>query len=147
LGVSIDSSRQGSLNSCRTADHRLRPQRPWLRLGVTVLAMTVTVLCVFFVVPRGSAVGSIRFVPHNWHQKSDHGTYTLQLGVHIPITNYNYYPVSYVGLASEILVVLCGDVRYGVSFMSTQMPPPALSISFSIAMWIWTSGIVRSSVV
>lgn len=55
--------------------------------------VSILIASVFFAVPRGVTVGSIRFVPHNWHKKSDHGTYTLQLGVSMPVYNNNWYPV------------------------------------------------------
>lgn len=62
-------------------------------MAVSCLVVGLLVASVFFAVPRGVTVGSLRFVPHNWHKKSDHGTYTLQLGVSMPVYNNNWYPV------------------------------------------------------
>lgn len=75
------------------SDERLQPRRTWLWITLSGLLVSMLIAVVFVIVPRGVTVGSIAFVPHNWHKKSDHGTYTLQLGVHIPVYNANFYPV------------------------------------------------------
>lgn len=93
----IHQNSSGMYTIISMSDERLQPRRTWLWLSLSGLMVLLVVSCVFVLVPRGVTVGSITFVPHNWHKKSDHGTYTLQLGVHIPVYNSNYYPAEVYG--------------------------------------------------
>ena len=96
------------------SDERLQPRRTWLWISLSGLLVSILIAFVFVLVPRGVTIGSITFVPHNWHKRSDHGTYTLQLGVHIPVYNANYYPVRLQLRQRACCLLLCCGVSGGL---------------------------------
>eukprot|EP00892_Ulva_mutabilis_P002270 jgi/Ulvmu1/12043/UM083_0056.1 len=104
-GCVVSAQTVASEGGSDAADERLlQPRRTWARMVASFIVVGLLIASVFFAVPRGVTVGSIHFVPHNWHKKSDHGTYTLQLGVSMPVYNNNWYPATISGEISVLFL-------------------------------------------
>jgi hypothetical protein len=104
----LDSITAKVNQACDGADARLRPPRTHVWLLGAGLVVNILVASVFFLVPRGVVVGSPVFEPHNFSRNQTSGDYSLQLGVHIPVFNANYFQVGF-GALVQSAECCCAD--------------------------------------
>jgi len=74
---------------------------------------------VFLLVPRGVTIGEVTFTPRDWRRNSTEQSYSLTLGLEIPVNNPNYYQARIEG----DLRVLFYSKLAGAANVSSQVVP------------------------